>query len=92
MKTFSQHGFGICVAGMLFIFGLSNNGAVAAGADACKASAKAAAKACTAGAKSDCSLALGICANIAGTTARKACQDQAKADLKDAVQTCKGPA
>jgi len=47
-----------------------------------------AAKACGEGAKSDYNLALGKCANIADPVARKACQIQAKADLKDAIDTC----
>jgi hypothetical protein len=75
--------------GLVFVFNFGNEAALAKSGDACKATTKAAAKACAAGAKSDYSLALGLCANIADPVARKACQDQAKADLKDALQTCK---
>ena len=79
----------VLAVGLAFLFNVGKQPAWAKGGDACKASAKAAAKACTAAAKSDYSIALGICANIADPAARKACQDQAKADLKDAQQTCK---
>ncbi len=60
------------------------------GADACKSSSKSAQRACTAGAKSDYALALGKCANLADAAAKKACEDQAKAELKDAVEECGG--
>jgi len=80
---------GLVGAGVLVVCNFSNGSAVAANADACKASATDAAKACTASAKSDVALALGKCANIADPVARKACQEQAKADLKDALDTCK---
>jgi hypothetical protein len=71
------------------VFSLCNEAVLAMSADACKATTTAAAKSCNASAKSDYSLALGICANIADPATRKACQDQAKTDLQDALQTCK---
>src|SRR5207245_763997 len=77
------------LAGILFVFGIGDKAVVAAGNDSCRASSKAALKACMASAKSDYELALGKCANVADPAAQKACQDQAKADLKDALQTCK---
>jgi len=62
---------------------------VRGGANACQSSAKAALRACVAGAKSDYALALGKCANLADAAAQKACQEQAKAELKDALEECK---
>ena len=59
------------------------------GADACNATSQAAQRSCQTGAESDYALALGNCANVADPAARKACQQQALADLKDAQQTCK---
>jgi len=73
------------MVGLLLVF----SAVVVRGADACKATAKAASKACVAGAKSDYALALGKCANIADPVAQKACQDQAKTDLQDALGECK---
>ena len=43
---------------------------------------------CQAGAQSDYLLALGKCANLSDPAARKVCQKQALADMKDALQTC----
>src|SRR5215475_4611605 len=70
-------------------FGTSAPSALAAGVNACNATARAAATSCASGARSDYMLALGKCANIADPAARKACQDQAKTDLKDAMDLCK---
>jgi hypothetical protein len=92
MKTFLQRGFSavmVLAVGGVLVFILSNSAVEAAGGDACKATTKAALKACAAAAKSDYSIALGICANIADPDERKACQQEAKADLKDALDECK---
>jgi len=81
--------FAVSTAIIIFALDASNRAAVAAAPNACNATARAAATACTTGARSDYMLALGKCANIGDPVARKACQDQAKADLKDAMDTCK---
>ena len=82
MRT-SNH---IVAAGLLLL--VSAAPAAARGADACKATSKAALKACTTGAKADYALALGKCANLADAVARKSCEEQAKAELKDAMEEC----
>jgi hypothetical protein len=56
--------------------------------DACRASAAAVYRSCTAGARSDKALALGKCANLSDPNAAKACAAQAAADGKDALTTC----
>lgn len=61
----------------------------AAGIDYCQQTSKNGLRSCKAGAQSDYWLALGKCENVADPAARKACQEQALADLKDAHQTCK---
>src|SRR5882724_677721 len=63
--------------------------ATASGIDFCQQTSKHAMRSCQIGAKSDYELALGKCDNVADQAARKACQNQAAADLKDALQTCK---
>jgi hypothetical protein len=75
----------------VFTFALcvGNRAALAAMRNSCNASARAVATACTTGARSDYMVALGKCENIADPAARKACQDQAKADFKDAIDTCR---
>ena len=95
MKTFLQDHLSRVMSlaiGAAFVFNFTNNAVEAAGGDACKATTKAAAKGCAAGAKADYALALGKCANIADPTEQKACQDQAKADLQDALGECKDQA
>jgi hypothetical protein len=92
MKIFSRSSFSAVMAlvvGAVFVFSAGKSAVEAAGGDACKVTTKAASKACAAAAKSDYSIALGICANMADPTAQKACRDQAKADLKDALDECK---
>jgi hypothetical protein len=78
----------LLAAGALFVFGLVNGAAIAGGIDFCKLTSKAALDSCKTGARSDYSLALGKCDNVSDPAARKACQQQALADLKDALQTC----
>ena len=61
----------------------------AGGADFCQLTSKNGLRSCKAGAQSDYWLALGKCDNVADTAARKVCQAQALADLKESQQTCK---
>jgi hypothetical protein len=58
--------------------------------NACKQTAADALAGCQAGGQSDYDVAVGKCVNITDPTARKDCQNQAAADLADALQTCKG--
>lgn len=74
---------------VLFAFMLVNSAVFGAGVDFCKRTTEAALSSCKAGAQSDYSLALGKCDNLADAAARKVCQQQALADRKDALQTCK---
>ncbi|MSR64902.1 MAG: hypothetical protein EXS18_03875 [Verrucomicrobiae bacterium] len=80
----------LLAAGVLVALPLVNGTAVAAGGnDACAQTTKAVTRACVAGARSDYALALAKCANLADLAARKACEEQAAADLKDELETCK---
>src|SRR5262245_24581202 len=54
----------------------------------CQRTADAIERSCQAAAQSDYQLALAKCENITNPGERKACQDQAAADLKEALQTC----
>ena len=56
--------------------------------NACRVSTNAAYDSCTAGARSAEALTVGKCANLADAGAMRACRAQAKADAKDARQTC----
>jgi len=56
--------------------------------DACRTSTNAAYDSCTAAAKSDRTLAVGKCDNLADSVAVKVCRTQAAADAKDARATC----
>ena len=65
------------------------NGAAAPGrTDACQRTADAVERSCQAGAQSDYQLALAKCENIVNQAKRKVCQEQAAADLNEALQTC----
>src|SRR5215510_12101453 len=68
--------------------GLGNAVAVAQGIDFCQSTAQDALSSCRIGALSDSQLAVAKCDNIADAAQRKACQQQASVDLKDAKQTC----
>ena len=70
------------------LLNLSRSAVIAQGFDACARTSDEARRSCLAGAQSDYANALGKCANVSDPSARKACQDQAVADLKDAQQTC----
>src|SRR5262245_29878340 len=56
--------------------------------DRCRTSTNAVYDSCTAAAKSDRTLAVGKCDNLADSVAVKACRAQAAADAKDARATC----
>jgi hypothetical protein len=73
-------------ASVILIF--TGNIAIAEGTNACTATASDVERSCMAGAKSDYSLALGKCDNLADPAAQKTCRQQAAADLKEAEQTC----
>lgn len=62
--------------------------AKASGTDFCQQTSEHALRSCLTGAKSDYELALGNCENFADPAARKTCQQEAAAVLKDAEQTC----
>src|SRR5262249_22599688 len=56
--------------------------------DACMTTANAGVRSCQLAARSDKWLALGTCANLPSTTARNVCARQARADARDALDTC----
>ena len=58
--------------------------------NACQQTAVAALTSCRAAAQSDYEVALGKCINITDPNARQTCERQARADLKDALDTCQG--
>jgi len=62
---------------------------MAASVNNCGMTSRAAFQSCKLGAASDTKLALGKCANITDATKRKACNQQATADGKDALQSCR---
>src|SRR5438128_1331047 len=79
----------ILAAGAILVFCLVNGAADAGATDFCRLTSQLALQSCRSGAQSDYWLALGKCENLADPAAREACNKQALADLKDAVQTCK---
>ena len=78
----------VSAAGVLLLLNLSGSAVIAQGFGACALTSEEARRSCLEGAQSDYANALGKCANVSDPSARKACQDQALADLKDAQQTC----
>lgn len=76
-------------AGAILFLCLVIGAAVAGGTDSCQLTSQVALRSCQARAPSDYFLAIGKCDNVADPVARKACQQQALADLNDAKQTCK---
>ncbi|MGH8597176.1 MAG: hypothetical protein ACREXT_11015, partial [Gammaproteobacteria bacterium] len=76
-------------AGVLLAFGLVDGAAVAAGPDFCRLTSRAALRSCRLEARSDFGLAAGKCKNLSDPAAREACNQQASADRKDALQTCR---
>ena len=59
------------------------------GADACKETAKAVARACATEARADYAIALGKCANLADPEECKECKAEASDQLKEALAECK---
>ena len=56
----------------------------------CLQTARDALASCRSAARSDYQVALGKCINISDSTARRSCEEQAAADLADALDTCQG--
>jgi len=61
----------------------------AAGMNLCRLTSKVGFESCKLGARGDTELVLGRCDNLPDAGARKACQQQASVDAKDALKTCK---
>lgn len=78
----------VSAVGLLLVLSLVNSAAVAGTINSCQRTADAVERSCQAAAQSDYQLALGKCENIVNPGQRKACQQQAAADLKDALQIC----
>lgn len=76
------------VAGAILVLSPTNPPAAAGGTNSCLRTADAVELSCQAAAQSDYQLALAKCENIVDSAARKACQQDAAADLNDALQTC----
>jgi len=76
------------VTGMILISTLASRAGTAGAINSCQRTADAVERACLAAAQSDYQLALAKCENIANLAQRKACQQQASADLKEALETC----
>jgi hypothetical protein len=78
----------LLAAGAILVLCPVSRAATAGGTDACQRTADALQCSCQAAAQSDYELALAKCENIVSSAKRKACQDQAAADLQEALQTC----
>jgi biotin carboxyl carrier protein len=76
------------VTGLILVSTLASGAATTGTINACQATADAVERSCKAAAQSDYYLALGKCENITNPAERKACQQQAAADLKEALRTC----
>lgn len=72
---------------LLALLALASTGAVLA-ADVCRSSANTVLDSCADGAESDYLLALAKCANRAQTAARRACNQLAAVDRRNALETC----
>src|SRR5436309_15818661 len=59
--------------------------------DFCQRTSQAVLRSCRVGAQSDWWLALGKCDNLSDPAERKACEQQALADSKDALESCAAP-
>jgi hypothetical protein len=80
--------FAILAAGAILVLCPVHGAAAAGGTDACQRTADAVERSCQAAAQSDYQLALAKCENIVNPGERKACQQQAAADLQEALQAC----
>src|SRR5882762_4631388 len=84
----SGHLAAVSAAGVLLLLNLARTAVIAQGFDACGQTSEQARRSCLEAAQSNYVNALGKCTNISDPAARRACQDQAQADLNDAQQTC----
>src|SRR5882724_1277710 len=84
----SGHLAAVSAAGILLLLNLSGSAVIGQGFDACAKTSEQAKRSCLEGAQSTYVNALGKCTNLSDPSARRACQDQALADLQDAQQTC----
>ncbi len=78
----------IWAAGAILVFNSVNIVAAAGATNFCRLTSENALRSCRTGTQSDHWLALGKCDNISDAAERKACQQQAHSDLKDARQSC----
>jgi hypothetical protein len=76
------------ITGLLLVSTLAGGASTAGTINYCRRTADAVEQSCQASARSDYHLALGKCENIVNPAQRKACQQQAAADLREALQTC----
>src|SRR5438093_12252569 len=84
----SGHLAAVSAAGVLLLLHLGRSAVIAQGFDACAQTSGQAKRSCLEAAQSNYVNALGKCTNLSDPSARQACQDQARADLNDAQQTC----
>ncbi len=80
--------FGLLIAGAFFPMDSSEAARAAQSANACLLASTVSERSCQAGAQSDYFIALALCYNLSDAGARKACQQQAASDQKDALQSC----
>jgi hypothetical protein len=73
---------------VLLLLNVGGSSVIAQTFDACAKTSEQARSACLEAAQSNYVNALGKCTNVSDPSARQACQDQARADLNDAQQTC----
>jgi len=78
----------LVVATGLIVGWMAGSAGARPSSDACKATTSDVFKSCTQGAKSDRSLGLAKCENQPDAATRKACNNQALADARDALGTC----
>jgi hypothetical protein len=78
----------VSAAGVLLLLNLSRSAVIAQGFDACAKTSEQTKRSCLDAAQSTYVNALAKCTNLSDPSARRACQDQALADLQDAQQTC----
>src|SRR5215475_7029861 len=78
----------VSATGVVLLINLSGSAGIAQGFDACAQTSQQAKRSCLEAAQSNYVNTLGKCTNLSDPSARRACQDQAQADLQDAQQTC----
>jgi len=82
------HVAAVSAAGVFLLLNLSGSAVIAQGFDACGQTSQQTKRSCLEAAQSNYVNTLGKCINLSDPSARRACQDQALADLQDAQQTC----